>query len=55
MDLTDRLEILCDIGPFPEPGSVECAAVCVGGLYGLGWRGYLYAIDALLGHIRGER
>ncbi len=31
------------------------AAVCVGGMYGFGWRGYLYALDALLGHIRGER
>lgn len=33
MDLAGRLEILCDTGRFPEPGSVDCAAVCVGGRY----------------------
>lgn len=29
------------------------APVCRGGMYGFGWRGYLYAIDALLDHLRG--
>jgi len=33
MDFADRLEILCDQGPFPEPGRLPCAAVCVGGRY----------------------
>lgn len=33
MDFADRLEILCDTGPFPEAGSLKCAAIAVGGRY----------------------
>lgn len=33
MQSPDRLDILCDRGPFPQPGQLSCAALCVGGRY----------------------
>lgn len=33
MQFADRLEVLCDQGPFPAAGQIECAAVSVGGRY----------------------
>lgn len=33
MESTERLDILCDMGPFPQPGQLSCAALCVGGRY----------------------
>jgi len=33
MRCSDQLEVLCDQGPFPAPGQLACAVLCVGGRY----------------------
>lgn len=33
MEFADRLDVLCDQGPFPAAGETACAGVCVGGRY----------------------
>lgn len=33
MQFADRLEVLCDQGPFPAAGQIDCAAISVGGRY----------------------
>lgn len=33
MESVERLDIICDQGPFLQPGQLQCAALCVGGRY----------------------